>query len=189
MHPAFANQPDFSFYFVIVAAGLLPWTGLVLDVSSTTSVRLSKAAPLDAVEMLLWIWTFVIVVFFASTFSSITTSAAPALCAVCAGMVRPADRASVAAARAWDFNSRRAARRRVGSPAATCRSRLELPAYAMAVPVTPTAAGVAFTGPLTARTTAAENAVDPVGGSCHLRLRRCVGNAFSAWIGGRSWTI
>ena len=148
----FANQPDFSFYLWILAAGLLPWTGLVLGRLFDDVRAVVNGERLDAVETLLWIWTSVIVVFFTlSTFKldHYVFPAAPALCVLCA--------------RAWfDVRNARLSPRHAGTrvglqligPLVVAMGiacgyllvvRLDLPAYAMAVPVTLTAAGVAFT--------------------------------------------
>lgn len=83
----FGNQPGFWFYFRIVAAGLLPWTGLLIGrLVDDIRARL-RGERLDAVETLLWAWTFTVVAFFTlSTFKldHYVFPAAPALCLICA---------------------------------------------------------------------------------------------------------
>jgi 4-amino-4-deoxy-L-arabinose transferase-like glycosyltransferase len=83
----FANQPGFWFYFRILAAGLLPWTGLLIGRLIDDVRALARGERLDEVETMLWAWTFTIVVFF--TFSTFKLDhyvfpAAPALCLLCA---------------------------------------------------------------------------------------------------------
>jgi len=83
----FGNQPRPWFYFQILAAGLLPWTGLVVG-RLVDDVRAAfRREALDTVEVLLWSWTAAIVGFFtASTFKldHYVFPAAPALCLLCA---------------------------------------------------------------------------------------------------------
>jgi 4-amino-4-deoxy-L-arabinose transferase-like glycosyltransferase len=148
----FANQPNFWFYFRILAAGLLPWTGLLIGRIVDDIRALMRGERLDAVETLLWTWTAVIVAFF--TFSTFKLDhyvfpAAPALCLLCG--------------RAW-FDVRNAhlsprhAGARIGlhligpiivATGLGCGyfliARLELSRYAMAVPVALTIAGTAVT--------------------------------------------
>lgn len=148
----FANQPDFWFYFRILAAGLLPWTGLVIG-RLVDDVRAAiKGERVDPIEILLWIWVSVIVFFF--TFSTFKLDhyvfpAAPALCAICA--------------RAWfDVRNARLSPRHTGSRIGLhligpivvaiglgCGyflvARLELSRYAVAVPVALTLGGAMLT--------------------------------------------
>ena len=65
----FANQPGFWFYFRILAAGLLPWTGLLVG-RLIDDVRAAwDGERLDTLELVLWAWTAVSVGFFTlSTF-------------------------------------------------------------------------------------------------------------------------
>jgi len=147
----FANQPNFYFYFRILAAGLLPWTGLVIGRLIDNVRALMRGERLDPVESLLWIWVAVIVGFFTlSTFKldHYVFPAAPALCLICA--------------RAW-FEIRQSRL----SPAHACAraglhligpilvaiglgcgyfliARLELSRYAMMVPIALTIAGAAL---------------------------------------------
>jgi 4-amino-4-deoxy-L-arabinose transferase-like glycosyltransferase len=83
----FGNQPGFLFYFQILAAGLLPWTGLLIGrlVDDVRAIR--RGESLDGLEILLWSWTAAVVGFFTlSTFKldHYVFPAAPALCLLCA---------------------------------------------------------------------------------------------------------
>ena len=83
----FANQPGFSFYFQILAAALLPWTGLLVGRLIDDVRALRRGERLDGVETMLWGWTMAIVGFFTlSTFKldHYVFPAAPALCLLCA---------------------------------------------------------------------------------------------------------
>jgi 4-amino-4-deoxy-L-arabinose transferase-like glycosyltransferase len=83
----FANQPGFWFYFQILAAGLLPWTGLLVGRLVDDVRKLRRREPLDGIEILLWSWVMAIVGFFSlSTFKldHYVFPAAPALCLICA---------------------------------------------------------------------------------------------------------
>jgi 4-amino-4-deoxy-L-arabinose transferase-like glycosyltransferase len=83
----FRNQPGFWFYFRILAAGLLPWTGLLIGRLVDDVRAIVRGERLDSVETVLWIWTLVIVGFFTlSTFKldHYVFPAAPALCLLCA---------------------------------------------------------------------------------------------------------
>jgi 4-amino-4-deoxy-L-arabinose transferase-like glycosyltransferase len=145
----FANQPGFWFYFRILAAGLLPWTGLLIGRLVDDIRALRRGERLDGVETLLWAWTFTIVAFFTlSTFKldHYVFPAAPALCLLCA--------------RAWhDVRADQFAERnkasRIGlysiapllvAVGLGCGyfliARLALPREAMVVPIILTAAGV-----------------------------------------------
>ena len=82
----FRNQPGFWFYFRILAAGLLPWTGLLIGRFVDDVRAMIKGERLDGVEMLLWVWSLTVVGFF--TFSTFKLDhyvfpAAPALCLLC----------------------------------------------------------------------------------------------------------
>jgi 4-amino-4-deoxy-L-arabinose transferase-like glycosyltransferase len=148
----FVNQPNFWFYFRILAAGLLPWTGLLIGRLVDDIRAVVSGERLDGVEILLWTWTAVIVAFF--TFSTFKLDhyvfpAAPALCLLCA--------------RAWfDVRHARLSPRHTASriglhlvgPALVAIglgcgyflvARLELSRYAIAVPVALTVAGIALT--------------------------------------------
>jgi 4-amino-4-deoxy-L-arabinose transferase-like glycosyltransferase len=79
----FANQPNFTFYLRILAAGLLPWTGLLIGRLYDDVRALIARRTADPIETLLWIWIAVIVGFFSvSTFKldHYVFPAAPALC-------------------------------------------------------------------------------------------------------------
>ena len=148
----FGNQPRPWFYFQILAAGLLPWTGLVMGRLADDVRAAFRGEALDTVEVLLWSWTAAIVGFFtASTFKldHYVFPAAPALCLLCA--------------RAWsDVRADPFARRHAGARAGAhlvgpllvvvgvgCGyflvARLELPRLALGVPVAITLAGATLT--------------------------------------------
>ena len=83
----FRARTDLWFYFRVLGAGLLPWTGLVLGRMFDDARRLIRDRELDPVETLLWCWTVAVVGFF--TFSRFKLDhyvfpAAPALCLLCA---------------------------------------------------------------------------------------------------------
>jgi len=83
----FANQPGFWFYFQILAAALLPWTGLLIGRFIDDARALRRGEGLDGVETMLLGWIVAVVGFF--TLSSFKLDhyvfpAAPALCLLCA---------------------------------------------------------------------------------------------------------
>ena len=85
--PMFTRQPGLWFYFRILAAGLLPWTGLLVGRLLDDVRRAIRRAPLDVFEILLWSWTIAVIGFF--TFSRFKLDhyvfpAAPSLCLLCA---------------------------------------------------------------------------------------------------------
>src|SRR5206468_11890090 len=83
----FGNQPRPWFYFQILAAGLLPWTGLVVGRLIDDVRAAIRRDAVDTLEVLLWSWTAAIVGFFTlSTFKldHYVFPAAPALCLLCA---------------------------------------------------------------------------------------------------------
>ena len=83
----FANQPGFWFYFRILAAALLPWTGLLIGRLVDDVRAVMRGERLDGVETMLWGWTLAVVGFFTlSTFKldHYVFPAAPALCLLCA---------------------------------------------------------------------------------------------------------
>ena len=154
----FTNQPRIWFYFQILAAGLLPWTGLVVGRLIDDVRAAIKREPPDTLEILLWAWTAAVVGFF--TFSQFKLDhyvfpAAPTLCLLCA--------------RAWaDVRADPLARRHAGARAGLhlvgpllvviglgCGyfliARLELPRSAVIVPIAITAAGVLLTMVINAR--------------------------------------
>jgi len=154
----FGNQPRIWFYFQILAAGLLPWTGLVVG-RLVDDVRAAiKGERLDTLEILLWAWTAAVVGFF--TFSQFKLDhyvfpAAPTLCLLCA--------------RAWaDVRADPLAPRHAGARAGLhlvgpllvviglgCGyfliARLELPRLAVVVPIAITAAGMLLTAVINVR--------------------------------------
>jgi 4-amino-4-deoxy-L-arabinose transferase-like glycosyltransferase len=82
----FNSNFDPLFYFRVLAAGLLPWTGLAIG-KLWDDVRAYRARSLDPAETLLWCWTIAILAFFtASRFKldHYVFPAAPALCVICA---------------------------------------------------------------------------------------------------------
>jgi 4-amino-4-deoxy-L-arabinose transferase-like glycosyltransferase len=83
----FNSRFDFWFYFRVLAAGLLPWTGLVIGRLYDDVRKVVRKQPVDSVETLLWCWSLAIVGFFtASRFKldHYVFPAAPALCLLCA---------------------------------------------------------------------------------------------------------
>lgn len=83
----FGNQPGYGFYVQILAAALLPWTGLLVGRLVDDVRALRRGEQLDAVEIVLWGWTLAIVGFFTlSTFKldHYVFPAAPALCVLTA---------------------------------------------------------------------------------------------------------
>jgi 4-amino-4-deoxy-L-arabinose transferase-like glycosyltransferase len=148
----FANQPGFGFYPRILAAALLPWTGLLVGRLVDDVRAVMRGDRLDGVETMLWAWTLAVVGFFTlSTFKldHYVFPAAPALCLLCA--------------RAWsdvrvDQEAARNRASRVGLYAIgpllmaaglgcgyALLTRLELPWGAMMVPIALTLAGAGVT--------------------------------------------
>jgi 4-amino-4-deoxy-L-arabinose transferase-like glycosyltransferase len=83
----FGSRSDTWFYFRVLGAGLLPWTGLLLGRLFDDVRRLIRDRSLDPVETLLWCWVVVIVVFFTLSrfkLDHYVFPAAPALCLLCA---------------------------------------------------------------------------------------------------------
>ena len=154
----FSNQPGVWFYFQILAAGLLPWTGLLVGRLVDDIRAAAKREGPDTIEILLWAWTASVVGFF--TFSRFKLDhyvfpAAPALCLLCA--------------RAWaDVRADPLAGRNGGARVGLhlvgpllvviglgCGyfliARLELPRAAVVVPVAITLAGFLLTAFINAR--------------------------------------
>ena len=139
------------FYFRVLAAGLLPWTALVVGrLFDDVRAALRRDGTLDQVDVLLWSWTIAIVMFF--TFSKFKLDhyvfpVAPALCLICA-------RAWVALRTHADdprHAGARIGRLCIGPLLVTVAAagayllivRLELPGAALIVPAVVGAAGVA----------------------------------------------
>ena len=83
----FTGQPGYSFYFRILATGMLPWTGILLGRFADDVRSALRGRRLDGVELLLWAWTIGVIGFF--TFSRFKLdhyvfAAAPSLCLLCA---------------------------------------------------------------------------------------------------------
>jgi 4-amino-4-deoxy-L-arabinose transferase-like glycosyltransferase len=148
----FSSQPRVWFYFQILAAALLPWTGVVVGRLMDDIRAVVRRERLDTLEILLWSWTGAVVGFF--TFSTFKLDhyvfpAAPTLCLLCA--------------RAWqDVRENPLAPRHAGARAGLhlvgpllvviglgCGyfliARLELSRAAVVVPVAMTGAGVLLT--------------------------------------------
>jgi 4-amino-4-deoxy-L-arabinose transferase-like glycosyltransferase len=147
------------FYFRVLGAGLLPWTGVVVGrLYDDVRAAWKRDGSLDVVDVLLWSWTLAIVAFF--TFSRFKLDhyvfpAAPALCLLCA--------------RAWvglrdnpdgpRYAGVRIGYRLVGPlllivaivAAYMLIARLALPAAALVVPAAIAGAGVALTLDATSR--------------------------------------
>ena len=154
----FGNQPAPWFYFQVIAAGLLPWTGLLAGRLIDDARAAWRGERLDMLEVLLWTWTLAVVGFFTlSTFKldHYVFPAAPALCLLCS--------------RAWSdvrtsgFHPRHAGARiglhligpllvAVGLGAGLFLvARLELPRAALLVPAAVTLAGAVLTATVNLR--------------------------------------
>jgi 4-amino-4-deoxy-L-arabinose transferase-like glycosyltransferase len=152
--PLYGGQPEWYFYFRILAAGLLPWTGLLLGrLYDDLRGFIVGDGTVDTFEILLWSWTIAVVGFFSVSrfkLDHYIFPAAPALCLLCA--------------RAWaDVRARKIDGVHVGArvgfrlvgPAliivgvvggVELSARLALPPAAMAVPIGLIGAGVALVG-------------------------------------------
>jgi 4-amino-4-deoxy-L-arabinose transferase-like glycosyltransferase len=147
----FNTKFDPLFYFRVLAAGMLPWTGLAIG-RLWDDVRAFRERTLDDSEILLWCWTIGILGFFtASRFKldHYIFPAAPALCLVCA--------------RAWaDIRTRAASPSNAGARIGAQTigpmlviagtgggyfmiARLDLPNAAIIAPVVMLVAGIAVT--------------------------------------------
>jgi 4-amino-4-deoxy-L-arabinose transferase-like glycosyltransferase len=63
----FSGQPGVTFYFRILAPGLLPWTAILVG-RLVDDVRAAIARrPFDDVEVLLWVWAVAVVGFFSAS--------------------------------------------------------------------------------------------------------------------------
>src|SRR5436309_2438663 len=152
----YSGQPGPWFYFQVLAAGLLPWTGLVIgrlidDVRRWWSQR---DLP-DTTEVLLWAWTAAVVGFFTLSkfkLDHYVFPVAPALCLLCARAwsdlrVRPSH---------WANAGARVGLHLVGPLLVAVGlgggyfliARLELPAAAIVVPAAVTLAGAFVTARL-----------------------------------------
>lgn len=83
----FKGQPGYSFYFRILATGMLPWTGILIGRLFDVVRAAVKGRKCDGAEVLLWAWTIAVIGFF--TFSRFKLdhyvfAAAPSLCLLCA---------------------------------------------------------------------------------------------------------
>ncbi len=63
----FNTRFDPAFYIRVLAAGLLPWTGLVAGRLIDDARAVRRRDPLDSVEVLLWCWILTIVGFFTAS--------------------------------------------------------------------------------------------------------------------------
>jgi 4-amino-4-deoxy-L-arabinose transferase-like glycosyltransferase len=63
----FNGRLDAWFYFRVLAAGLLPWTGLLLGRLYDDARAAFKTRRLDPVDTLLWCWTIAVVGFFSAS--------------------------------------------------------------------------------------------------------------------------
>ena len=83
----FPHQPGPGFYVRIVAASLLPWTGLLVGrLVDDCRAAWARRGP-DTVEIVLWAWTAAILGFFSCSkfkLDHYAFPAAPALCLLCA---------------------------------------------------------------------------------------------------------
>jgi 4-amino-4-deoxy-L-arabinose transferase-like glycosyltransferase len=140
----FANQPGYGFYFQILAAGMLPWTALLIGRLIDDLRDVMRGRQLDAVETMLWTWSGIVVAFFTvSTFKldHYVFPVAPAMCLLCA--------------RAWSDRrpATRVGRHLIGplliaagvATAYLIIVRLALPSGAAVVPVAMIVCGVALT--------------------------------------------
>lgn len=84
----YANQPNWTFYLQIVAVGMLPWTPVLVGRLYDRGTSFWKRAAIpDLPEILLWIWTFVVLAFFTLSqfkLDHYVFPVAPALCVLIA---------------------------------------------------------------------------------------------------------
>jgi 4-amino-4-deoxy-L-arabinose transferase-like glycosyltransferase len=82
------ESTSFWFYFRVLAAGLLPWTPLIVGrLIDDLRAAFRRDKSLDVIDVLLWDWTFAIIVFFSLSrfkLDHYVFPAAPALCLICA---------------------------------------------------------------------------------------------------------
>jgi 4-amino-4-deoxy-L-arabinose transferase-like glycosyltransferase len=148
----FANQPGFSFYLQILAAALLPWTGLLIGRLIDDVRALIHGERIDNVEVVLWGWTLAIVGFFTlSTFKldHYVFPAAPALSLLCAlawAEVRAHTLSRLSAGVRFGFQTVGPILVIIGAGGGYFMiARLELPTAAIIVPVVMLAAGAIVT--------------------------------------------
>lgn len=83
--PMYAGQPEWYFYFAILAVGMLPWTPLIL--AHAVDVLKRARARVEVIDVLLWSWVIAIVGFFSFSHFKLdhyVFPAAPALCVIAA---------------------------------------------------------------------------------------------------------
>jgi 4-amino-4-deoxy-L-arabinose transferase-like glycosyltransferase len=82
------ESTSFWFYFRVLAAGLLPWTPLIVGrLVDDLRAAFRRDKSLDGIDILLWSWTFAIVMFFSLSrfkLDHYVFPAAPTLCLICA---------------------------------------------------------------------------------------------------------
>ena len=148
----FGRPPSAWFYFQILAAGLLPWTGVVIGRLLDDVRRMWGRRSPDTLDVMLWAWTAAVVGFFTLSqfkLDHYVFPAGPALCLLCA--------------RAWnDVRSHPSAPENKYSRIGFCLvgpllvavgfgggflliARLELPRMAIVVPAAMALAGVVIT--------------------------------------------
>jgi 4-amino-4-deoxy-L-arabinose transferase-like glycosyltransferase len=151
--PLYRGQPGPTFYVRVLAAGLLPWTGIVVGrIYDDVRRAWSRRDPPDTIEVMLWVWTAAVVGFFTLSqfkLDHYVFPVAPALCLLTARAwldvrASPFDPAHAGA---------RAGVRLVGPLLVVVGvvggyfmiARLELPLGAVLIPIAVTLAGVAVT--------------------------------------------
>lgn len=148
----FGSRTSAWFYFRVLAAALLPWTGVLVGRLYDVLRAALRREPIDVVEVVLWSWTAAVVGFFTlSTFKldHYVFPAAPTLCLLCG--------------RAWhDLRRQPLDRRHAGVRVGVhlvgpllvaiaagagyfLIARLELPALALIVPIAVAVAGAVIT--------------------------------------------
>jgi 4-amino-4-deoxy-L-arabinose transferase-like glycosyltransferase len=163
----FENQPGPLFYVQILAAGFLPWTGVLIGRLLDDAGAVIRGERLDPVETLLWLWLLVVVAFFsASTFKldHYVFPAAPAMCLLCARALEDVRTGS----------ARRSTWSRVGAftvgptlvaigiaMAVLLLTRLALPRAALVIPAALISCGLAFTIGVWRRSSARLSALVP----------------------------
>jgi 4-amino-4-deoxy-L-arabinose transferase-like glycosyltransferase len=149
----FRGRLDLWFYFRVLAAGLLPWTGLLLGrLFDDVRKAVRRDAMLDSLDILLWCWTMAVVGFFTLSrfkLDHYVFPAAPAIALLCAR--------AWADVRAYTMDGLRAGSRigfhTVGPILVVTGAgggyfmiaRLELPPSAILIPIVMVAAGALIT--------------------------------------------